>query len=63
MVAKLMSSDEAIKFMPACADQELAISNLDGFHVVAGGYREDVDLLFAPEESADPSQRSLSIRK
>jgi hypothetical protein len=65
IMPNIMTTDEALRFISACADSGVAISSVDGFHATAEGYAEDVDLMFtavagdAPMETASAATRFI----
>ncbi len=60
-----MTTDEALRFISACAESGVAISSVDAFHATAEGYAEDLDLMFtavadcAPTETASAATRFI----
>lgn len=52
-----MSTVDALSFLSTCMDKNVGISTVDGYHVVGDKFREDVDLMFAPE--SDGIQESI----
>jgi hypothetical protein len=49
-MANLLSTDDALRFISACAQSGVSISTIDGFHAVGEVYAEDVDLTFTADE-------------
>ena len=54
MVPRIMSTDDALRFISGCADSGVAVVYLDGFHVEGDRYREDHDLMFTADEDCAP---------
>jgi hypothetical protein len=54
MVPKIMTTDQALRFISACSESGVAISSVNGFHDTTEGYAEDVDLMFTADADCAP---------
>jgi hypothetical protein len=52
-VPKIMTTDEALRFISSCAASGVAITSVDGFHATTEGYAEDLDLMFTATADCD----------